>query len=332
MNQASRTRASQISHINPVPDTRAASLISQDTFADLAELIMATDLDQPAAAGKHAGAGHSGTGRAGSGRTQVRRRLLVGIPATAVIAAAAVAVTVIAKPGQKVGPVSIGPAKAQALSFTRDGRYIDVIVRNPVADEATYLAEFAAHHMHITLSLVAVPKDMTGQLVYMGTPNNGGGITPITAKGKCLTDGGGQCPVGVRVPVDFHGQAEFTFGRPARPGEQYESTDQQDAPGEPLHGLNYIGKTVAVAIPMLHSRHENVYQFRYMSAGSGLCGMLPKHIPGDYVVYMSVPWAQNEILLWVGPAAGGSGHHCGTMNSTRPGSAAPVPSASPTGS
>jgi hypothetical protein len=343
MKQASRTHASQVSRINPVPDDPTAGLVGPDTLADLAEQIMATTGDQPTPATppgrrtstrrtstrrtstRRTSTRRTSTRRTGTRRARVRRRVLIGIPATAAIAAAAVAVTVIAHPGQKVGPVTVGPPSAQALSFTRDGRYIDVIVRNPGADEATYRTEFAAHHMHITLTLVPVPKDMAGTLVYMGTPNNGGGIIVITAKGRCTTgSGSNECPVGVKVPIDFHGRAQFTFGRAARPGEQYESTNSQTSPGEPLHGLRN-GERVAAALAFLHSRHERVYQYRYLGPG-GLCpGNLTGPVPAGWVVQMFVPWSSDQVLLWVGPTSGPK------RNCSLGSAAVPRPSASPAG-
>jgi hypothetical protein len=313
----------QISRINPVPGDTAADLVSRDTFAHLAEQIMATADGQDGQAGRIAAAPRTR-------RARVRRRLLVAIPATAAIAAAAVAVSVFASPGQKVGPVTVGPASAQALSFTRDGGYLVVIVRNPVADEATYRAEFAAHHLHITFTLVPVSKDLVGTLVYMGTPNNGGGIITITDKGHCWTGGGGnECPVGVKVPLDFHGQAEFTFGRAARPGELYESSDQGTAPGEALYGIK-DGESLVTVLAILHSRHQSVQRFSYLAPGRGLCGKVPYVIPRNWRVYMSMTVSSDQVILWVGPPVTSGHGNCDKIPATAPGThlAAPSPSAS----
>lgn len=313
MKQASRIQMSQVSCINPVSDAQAVRLVSPDTFADLAEQIMATPQDEAA-----------GRGRAGPGRNRTRRRLLIGIPATAAIAVAALVATVLIRPGEKVGPVTVGPPSAQALSFSRAGRYIDVIVRNPVADPAVYRAEFAAHHLHITLALVPVSPSLVGTLVYIGTPSGGAGITPITAKGRCWTGGGGnECPVGVKVPVGFQGQADLTFGRAARPGEQYESTGSATSPGEAMHGLHYQGRTVAAVLAMLRRRHVTVPQYR--GEPGRFCAAVPRPVPPTWLVYDADPWAAGQVLLWVAPA-GASGHRC-------PGGSAPAPnpSASPTG-
>ena len=64
-----------------------------------------------------------------------------------------------------------------------------------------------------------------------------------------MTGGGGpgNCPIGLKIPRDFTGQGSVTIGRPARPGEAYETTNSAFAPGESLHCSGLIGATVATA-------------------------------------------------------------------------------------
>jgi hypothetical protein len=296
----------QISLISPISDAEAARAVSPATHADLAQRIMSAATEP---------------GEAPAHRAPARRRLATRIPVAAGLAVAALIATWLAGPGQRVGPVSVGPAKAEALSFSEHGGYIDVIVRNPVAGEKTYRAEFAAHHLDITLSLVPVSPSLVGTLVYGGGNGNDGGITTITAKGRCWTAGGGsECPVGVRIPDGFHGGAQFVFGRAARPGEQYESTGLVTAPGEAMHGLNYRGKTVAAVLGLLRARHVTVGAVRSMSA----CGKLPAHIPGVWRVDQADPWAPGQVLLWVGRGTGSQPSCAGD------GTRVPTPKASPT--
>jgi hypothetical protein len=102
-------------------------------------------------------------------------------------------------PGQKVGPVDVGPPSAQAaaLSFTRDSGYLDVIVRDPVAGPARYRAEFAAHHLRITLQLVPVSPSLVGTVVYMGI-SGPGTITTITRRDPGELDRHRRRPAGPR--------------------------------------------------------------------------------------------------------------------------------------
>ncbi|HEY1920280.1 MAG TPA: hypothetical protein VGH27_32315 [Streptosporangiaceae bacterium] len=217
-------------------------------------------------------------------------------------------------------------AQAQALSFTRHGGYYDVVVTNPVAAPAIYRAEFAAHHLRITLNLVPVSPSLVGTLVYMDVPAGATGVTTITAQGRCWTGGGGNsCPVGVRVPADFRGSGVITFGRAARPGEQYESTGLVTAPGEAMHGLNYRGRTVSAVLAMLRARHVTVPQYRYQSTS---CSLTPPHpVSATWRVYDADPWAPHQVLLWVSPPAAAAAPHCPPS-----GNHEPAPVASPSGS
>lgn len=295
-----------ISRISPVSDADAARMVSDAALADLAERITSSPV------------------RAAPARP---RRWLFGIPLAAGLAAAVLIATSIGHPGAKVGPLGVGPASAQALVFEKHGRYIDVLVRNPVADPRRYRAEFKAHGLDITLSLVPASPSLVGTLVEMS--NSGGadgrGLKTITAVGKCWTGGGGSiCPVGVRVPVGFRGQADITFGRAARPGERYETTAPADARGEVMYGLHFHHRTVAAVLAVLRKRHVTVPVFHYTTA-KGIGELLPpSRVPATWHVYDADPWAPHQVMLWVGPG------RVEVMPAASPDS--PVPSPSPTSS
>jgi hypothetical protein len=194
-----------------------------------------------------------------------------------------------------IGPV---PAQASVLSITRHGGYLDVIVRNPVADPKRYRAEFAKYHLDISLRLVPASPSIVGSVVYADYPAGKHGIEPITAVGKCYTGGGGNiCPVGVRVPLTFHGSATLVFGRAAKPGERYASTGPATAPGEAMHGLNFVGKTVAQVLAMLARRGVTVPQWRVQRAGQ--CYIESRRtVPGNWYVSQAIPWAPGQVLLF----------------------------------
>lgn len=282
-----------MSQISPVTDAEAARLVQSGTLVKLVDEITSTD---PAPAGGRGRSTHDSRRR-----SPLRKRLLIAVPLAAGLAVAALVATSIAGPSQRVGPITIGPAKAQAavLSFTRHGHYIDVIVRNPVADPRRYRAEFARYHLNIGLTLVPASPSIVGTLVAESESANAGNqIEPITAVGRCFTGGGGNvCPVGVRVPVNFHGSATLVFGRAAWPGEQYESAGVATAPGEAMHGLNFVGKKASVVLAMLAKRHVTVPQWR--AQRSGQCyTMSLRTVPGNWFVYDAVPWAPGQVLLW----------------------------------
>ena len=277
MNQASR--------ISVISDAEAARMVSAETLADLAERITASPYQEMPTV-----------------RSRSRTwRLLIVIPVAAAFAVALLIVTSLFRPGEKVGPVPVGPgkARAEALSFARHRGYIDVIVRNPMASQARYSAEFAARHMHITITMIAASPSVVGTLVYeSGNPHSG--ITIIRSRHACYTPGGGwgRCIVGVRVPVGYHGHAAFVFGRPARPGEQYQTAGSVTAPGEAMHGLRFAGRTVAAVLAMLHQQHVTAPVYR---KDMGI-PIRPGRVPPTWYVYDAVPWAPHQVLLFVGPS------------------------------
>src|SRR5580692_9508503 len=242
------------------------------------------------------------------------RRWLLAAPVAARLAVAALIVAELAGPGHQAGPAAAQSPRttaeprpagsaaqtAQALSFTTSDGWITVVVRNPLADEARYRAEFAAHHLDITFNLVPASPSIVGTVVYIGQSAGSSQIQTITARGRCYTGGGGsECPVGVRIPADFHGQAEIVFGRAARPGEQYESTAPATAPGEVMHGLKFVGDTVTQVLALLRSRHVTVGDYNFDKQGYG--GANVHHVPGSWYVYDADPWAPGQVMLMVGP-------------------------------
>jgi hypothetical protein len=306
-----------IGRIASVTDATVGRLVQPGSFAALGDEIVSTSLATPQVDAGRASGRYGRGPRARRLSGSWRRRLLIGVPLAAGLAVAGVIATSLGSPGQRVGPISVGPPAAQALSFTRHGHYIDVIVRNPLADPKRYRAEFAKYHLDITLRLVPASPSIVGTLVYGG----GDGIVPITAVGKCFIGGGGNaCPVGVKVPVDFRGAATIVFGRAARPGEQYESAGQAGSPGEVMHGLHYEGKTVAAVLAMLARRGASVSTWRVQRAGDCYTEVR-RTVPASWLVYDAVPWAPGQVLLWAAKTL--------PVPTCAPVPGTPVPSASP---
>lgn len=266
-----------IADIRTISDAEAGALVSADTLAGLAASVTAVDVSERPRRGA------------------LRRRRWMSAAAVAVCLAAGAVLFGTSRSGTP----GIGPATAQALNFTSDGRYLIVTVRDPLTDPARYRAEFAAHHLNIKLKLVPASPSIVGAVVYS---DGGRGMTPITARGRCFTGGGGDvCPVGVRVAVNYRGSAEIVFGRAARPGEQYESAGQATAPGEALHGVAFRGRTVAAVEALLRARHTTVPQFRLMTSAVS-DRLIHRQVPGDWYVYDAIPWAPGQMLLFVAPS------------------------------
>ena len=292
----------ELTRINPVTGDEAARMVRPQTLADLATQITATPLETPP--------GRYRLGGQRAGRTR-KRRALVAIPLVAGLSAAAAFIVVSGiftstpptAPAQALPSGHTQPTTrtAQALAFTTSGGSITVIVRDPLVDPAVYRAEFAAHHLDITLQMRPVSPSLVGSVFYMDEPGTGPHLIPITAKGACNTPGGGDiCPVGVKIPAGFRGPAEIEFGRAARPGEQYVSTGSAFAPGEAMHGMTISGKTVADVVGQLRARHVTVAYFNEQ----GKNGYVNVHnAPGGWYVYDAAPWSSGEVMLMVGPTA-----------------------------
>ncbi|MGN6795098.1 MAG: hypothetical protein ACTHJW_22155 [Streptosporangiaceae bacterium] len=271
----------KIAQLSAISDAQADLLIGKSSRRDLADRITA---GPPSPGGRTRGFRASGNWN---------RRLLIGVPAAVCLAVAALVVNSLGGSGG-----AISPAKA-ALVFTRHGHYINVIVRNPLADPAKYRAEFKARGLDITLRFVPASPSIVGTVVYFdGSP----AIKVITAQGQCFTGGGGSaCPVGLRVPVNYRGSANLVFGRAARTGERYESTVSATSRGESLYGLRINGKHVSVVLRMIARRHITAAVF-HVTTRRGTGKLLPgSRIPGHWWVYGADPWAPGRVMLWVGP-------------------------------
>jgi hypothetical protein len=289
----------EITQIRPISDQDAAGFMSVEALADLADLITSMPIREDSRRTRQHG--RAGTRTTRSHRTHLRSLAVVALVAAAVM----VGVMTLGGTGSSVGPVNLGPASAQALSFTKHGRYIIVIVRDPFADPARYRAEFAAHNLNVKLQMVPASPSLVGQVVYFGGTHLTQ-IKPITRdpSARCDSPGGG-CTIGVKISTNYHGTADIAFGRAARPGEQYESSGSVTAPGEAMHGLKYQGKTVTALLALLKTRDVTVPQYRWTDNGYSR-SLRPGHVPGNWIVQNAIPWASHQVLLFVKPKASSS--------------------------
>lgn len=287
----------QLSQIASVTDAEAARMVSPATVTDLAMRITATPPEQRRHVGEH--------------RERRRRPLLIGIPLAAGVAAAALVVASLGGPAHQgttghTGQSAAGSSavQTQALSFVTSNSSITVTVRDPLADPAKYRAEFAQHHLNISLKLIPVSPSLVGTVVYIGGSSSASDLTPITAKGRCYTGGGGSaCPVGVRIPAGFSGTADLVFGRAAKPGEQYQSAASAFAPGEAMHGMSVTGETVSQVLAQLRARNVTVPVFNYINTNGTATHLRPDQVSGSWYVYDAIPWASDQVMLFVGQTA-----------------------------
>jgi hypothetical protein len=239
------------------------------------------------------------------------------------IAGAVLIASLIGRPGQHVGPIDVGPAKAKAaLTFTRHGHYIDVFITNPYADQKKYDAEFKVHGLNIKLDLLPASPTLVDTVVYIGTDASTiTAIKEVSVKGRCYLGGSGnKCPIGFRVPINFHGHADLGFGRPAKPGEQYETSASAFAPGEALHGLHIIGHRIGAVLALLNTRHVTVAVYHTVKHGNDEVSL--SKVPSNWFVYDAILWSKGKVMLEVGKT-----RH---QPHVRPAPGTPVPTPSPT--
>jgi hypothetical protein len=241
-----------------------------------------------------------------SPRPRRRWRWSFGLPLV-VAGACATAAAVVVLPGAPIGKApggdpstSVGPGTftanpVAALSFTRREDYIEVKIKDPVADPARYRREFAAHGLRIRLSLVPASPSVAGHVVM----SEGEEIKPIHSD-HCYSMGGGDtCAIGLRVPIGFKGEAAIVIGRAARPGEPYASTNSAFTPGEALHCLDIRGLPLDAALAKISTRKVKAAVFNH---DTGLSYGRDKLPPGPWYATDAVPWAPGELMLFVSKA------------------------------
>ncbi|WP_026415140.1 hypothetical protein [Actinomadura oligospora] len=91
---------------------------------------------------------------------RVRRRFALAVGAVATVVAVA-----IGWPG--------GQRSAEALGISRDGRYVDVVVRDPGADPARLQAELDARHLPVRLEAWPASPSLVGAMLSANAPGEG---------------------------------------------------------------------------------------------------------------------------------------------------------------
>ncbi|QBI55320.1 hypothetical protein [Streptomonospora litoralis] len=257
------------------------------------------------------------------------RRLLIAVPAAAVLAAGGVAATALMPTS---APDAVAPDRAAALEIDVSDGVVVAEVKDPTADPERYAARFAEHGLDVELSLVPASPTMVGKLVYLDGDSKSQGrdgrdVEVVEAPGKCAPGGG--CPVGVRIPEGYENHVELAFGRKPQEGEKYQTTNSATAEGEALEGTDIPGMTVGEAEEVIAEHGQEVAEYRILTeeaAGPGASAPAPvpsaspggqsaappqeseqtvvqsekaEDAPDDYYVRDVSLWAPGEVLLMV---------------------------------
>jgi len=222
-----------------------------------------------------------------------RRRWAVSAAVGAAAAALLLAVSITLPKGSR-------PAAA-AVSFTNEDGYIVAIVQDPQADSEALTAAFAQHGLDITLKLLPVSPSLVGKFVEQDTNAGGSEIeTLFDDQAACTAPGSASCPIGLKIPLDFQGQANLTLGRASESDELYATVNDAFAPGELLHCSGLRGMTVDQAIPVLTRLGVDVVWRSNDQTIDRVDGIDPSTISGQYVTD-ALPRSLGSVYVWAAP-------------------------------
>ena len=217
----------RLSQWNPVPPADISDTTSSAAAAGLLQMV----LSQPA----------QPAGRAAQVQRWPQSQLRLGkiIAATvAAIGGLALGLFVLHSPV----PGRRAPAEQLVALTIRHGT-VTVLITNPLAAAGQLTAALRAHGLNIIVQTVPVSPSLVGTIVYTDAP-----IIRSLWKPACSVTG---CPVGLVLPAGYTGRATIAVGRPARPGEGYQSAADVFAPGEALHCSGLLGAPATAALPVL---------------------------------------------------------------------------------
>ncbi|GAB3845970.1 hypothetical protein GCM10029963_25070 [Micromonospora andamanensis] len=215
------------------------------------------------------------------------RRLAIAVPTVAAVAALAFGISAVLPGGS--GSVGPAPAQADALQITKDDRYINIKIKDPIADPQRYRQELSKYNLNVELTLVPATPDHVGKVIFSEVGDSAGGLEYIEAPGDCTANG--NCSVGIKVPMTFTSYAKIVIGRTAKPGEHIEGgSAENDAQAREL-----VGKTVADALKILASK-DQAASYR---VGWESIEVPAENVPTHWIVYDSAPLSNKVVALWV---------------------------------
>ena len=166
-------------------------------------------------------------------RGRARRRPMIMMGAVAATASVAGVVALTSHLGD---PGFDSVQLAAAVKITRQPTYYEARIVDPLADKKRFKAAFASYGLDIDVNLIPASPHIVGTIVFeeedekaRKAEKKGAGIEMINDPG-CRTASGANCPIGLRIPLDFKGKAAISIGRAAKPGEPYATTSPKDAP------------------------------------------------------------------------------------------------------
>jgi hypothetical protein len=115
-------------------------------------------------------------------------------------------------------PYTAANLPAHLVDFIRWHGSLVVKITDPSSPVSELNAIFKAHGLHIKINVIPVPPELVGTIIYSDVP-----AARELQAGSCTMNESGRCWIGFILPPGFTGSGNLTIGRPARPGEHYQS-------------------------------------------------------------------------------------------------------------
>ena len=121
-----------------------------------------------------------------------------------------------------------------------------------------------------------------------------------SGKARRSAPGSLSCPIGLKIPLDFQGQASIALGRAGQPGEEYVTTNDAFAYGESLHCSGLRGMTVQQALPVLDRFGVTAVWRSNDPAIDRVDGIDPSTVLDQYVTD-AVGLSEGKAYVWAAP-------------------------------
>ncbi|MBC8364826.1 MAG: hypothetical protein H8E59_07465 [Actinobacteria bacterium] len=185
------------------------------------------------------------------------------------------------------------PPAAAGVEIARVNGSLTATVTDPFVDWARLSATFEKHGLDISLRLVPVSPSRIGTIVTIVDDGTSSLFTLID--GPCLD--APDCPIGLRIPLDYRGSTSVTLGRPARDGEAYVSTGNAFDPGEAFDGLRLLGHPANETRVVAAERGITIEWRTVIDKRSVTLSDTAVH--EDYLVVGATPLTDRLVLVWV---------------------------------
>ncbi|MCG5217605.1 hypothetical protein [Streptosporangium sp. KLBMP 9127] len=177
--------------------------------------------------------------------SRMRLRLTVGALVTGVAATTAIVI-----PGLLAEENATVYANS-AIELERDGDEYVARIKDPFADHRRYTEAFSAVGIKMDIRLVPVSPSAVGKMTQIGSSGGSPGRPqPLSGGSECEDGETTDCPIVVRLSVDYSAHGWIKIGRAARPGESYQNAGSAARKGEALEGVAVReGRKVSEILP-----------------------------------------------------------------------------------